>query len=159
MSELFDTIVRHVPPPTANLDAPFHMLRGVNKRFRFRRHSCQGFQKSFRRPYSTSSTLQVGSNIIIFNYSSGHVGPYTGTFNRFRPARIILFAKDCIDEDVLIRICRSDDNDNVIRVLCIEFVLKSILCALAQPNMTLKEFFALPYIHTNNVDIMRFVFH
>lgn len=28
MSELLDAIVRHVPPPTANVDAPFQMLVG-----------------------------------------------------------------------------------------------------------------------------------
>lgn len=30
MSELLDAIIRHVPPPTANLDAPFQMLVGVH---------------------------------------------------------------------------------------------------------------------------------
>lgn len=29
MSDLLDTIIRHVPPPTASLDAPFQMLVGI----------------------------------------------------------------------------------------------------------------------------------
>ena len=29
MSELLDTIVRHVPPPSADLDAPFKMLVSI----------------------------------------------------------------------------------------------------------------------------------
>lgn len=29
MSQLLDAIIRHVPPPTANLDAPFQMLVSI----------------------------------------------------------------------------------------------------------------------------------
>lgn len=29
MSQLLDAIIRHVPPPTANLEAPFQMLVGI----------------------------------------------------------------------------------------------------------------------------------
>lgn len=29
MSQLLDAILRHVPPPKANLDAPFQMLVGI----------------------------------------------------------------------------------------------------------------------------------
>lgn len=30
MSQLLDAILRHVPSPTANLDAPFQMMVGIN---------------------------------------------------------------------------------------------------------------------------------
>lgn len=29
MSELLDAIIRHVPPPTANLDTPFQMMVSI----------------------------------------------------------------------------------------------------------------------------------